>query len=197
MRGMNSMAKATIPASAIAFTASPWPWGSMVAMTTAPFLNSGSCVASGRRTSSTTSASSAVSAAVASTDAPALTYSSSTINERKPAPASTATLAPRPTRRFTVSGDAATRPSSGSSSRRTATFINSLQTTSLTNLRRPGARLPNDDIGMPRRQTDQARAAGDPTPTPASKRFEMIRLPHQRKRRAPPSGRSGLFACLR
>src|SRR5581483_6337419 len=92
----------------------------MMAMTSAPFLYQASSATPGRRTFSTTSASLTASF---STIAPAALYSESGMPDFTPAPGSTATSAPSALSFLTVSGVAATRSSSGSSSAAMATFM--------------------------------------------------------------------------
>ena len=126
MRGISSMAKAATLASASAFTASVWPYGSMMATTRAPGLRPFSSPSAGRRTLRTTSASLAASSARPAIVAPAASNSPSGMPAFRPAPACTATSAPKALYFFTVSGVAATRVSFPSVSERTAIRIEGL-----------------------------------------------------------------------
>src|SRR5688572_10558786 len=92
----------------------------MMATTSAPFLYPESSFGAGRRTLRTMSASLPT---FLPTLAPAASKSLSRIPERTPAPPSTATSAPSPISRFTVSGVPATRGSAGSDSAAIAIFM--------------------------------------------------------------------------
>ncbi len=120
MRGINSIANADTPASAIVFSAASLPYGSMIAMTSAPRLYCASSLASGRFTLMMMSASFSASAL---TVAPTAVNSESGRPDLMPAPGSIATSAPSALNFFTVSGEAATRGSDGSISLATAIFM--------------------------------------------------------------------------
>ena len=120
MRGINSIAKAETPASAIVFSAASLPYGSMMAITSAPRLYCANSLASGRFTLMMMSASFSASAL---TVAPAAVNSESGRPDLMPAPGSTATSTPSALNFFTVSGEAATRGSDGSISLATAIFM--------------------------------------------------------------------------
>ena len=91
MRGISSIANADTPASAIVFSAASLPYGSMIAMTSAPRLYCASSLASGRFTLMMMSASFNASAL---TVAPTAVNSESGRPDLMPAPGSIATSAP-------------------------------------------------------------------------------------------------------
>ncbi len=123
MRGIRSMAKLVTPASCSGFNSSPARKGSMMEMTRVPDFRPLVSSGSGRRTLATTSADPKATVASAAMVAPAFSYASSGMAAPSPAPFSTATSKPRLMSFFTVSGDAATRVSSGRCSLGIAIFI--------------------------------------------------------------------------